>query len=94
MRPLDFRAQIEPAALSRARRPLTVTAILVVVVNVLVCLALALRLGNAASVAFVATLVASILVSLLNSLVIPVRNVALLLFAAVVMVSRGHQRLL
>ncbi|MDP8920564.1 MAG: hypothetical protein M3O00_17125 [Pseudomonadota bacterium] len=65
------------------------TAILVVVVYVLVRLALALRLGNAAaSVTFVTTLVPGILaVAFRNSFVASVGHVALLLLAAVVVVS-------
>jgi hypothetical protein len=71
------------------------TAILVVVVNALVRLALALCLGNATAAIAMMRMVAGILaVALRNSFVASVGHMALLLLAAVVVVPSGHRELL
>ena len=72
-------------------RLLAVTTILVVIVDVLVRLPLALRLGNATAAIAMMRMVAGILaVALWNSFVAAVGHVPFLLLAAVVVVPSGH----
>ena len=75
-------------------RPLSVASVLTLIIDVLVSLALTLRLGDTTTpVTLVTSLVTSVLLTLWNSLVAPVGDMPLLLLGSVIVVSARHRDL-